>query len=157
MSKYDDASWHYGGIFPKDLHPSAGATHIGMFLTWCILAGLGNKDFLQEIKDDYQKLIARQITPGGFLLDANDEKFVDAQLSVEGNGFTTAYYESRDGSSLYLVDYMEINKDIEEIYAVPDTWVYAVPDTWERFDQLAPRIQERYDSWVAANRPTFLN
>lgn len=25
--KYDDASWHYGGEFPDDLPPTAGATH----------------------------------------------------------------------------------------------------------------------------------
>ncbi|WP_262497415.1 DUF7832 domain-containing protein [Pedobacter caeni] len=30
MAKYDDASWHYGGDFPKDLPQINGATHIGM-------------------------------------------------------------------------------------------------------------------------------
>jgi len=35
--KYDDASWHYDGEFPADLPPEAGATHIGMYLAWCLL------------------------------------------------------------------------------------------------------------------------
>lgn len=38
--KYDDASWHVGGDFPKELPPEAGATHIGMFAAWCMLNGL---------------------------------------------------------------------------------------------------------------------
>jgi hypothetical protein len=36
--KYDDSSWHYGGdVFPEDLPPEAGGTHIGMFLAWAIM------------------------------------------------------------------------------------------------------------------------
>lgn len=41
--KYDDASWHVGGEFPKELPPQAGATHIGMFAAWCMLAGLAGE------------------------------------------------------------------------------------------------------------------
>jgi hypothetical protein len=37
---YDRADAHYGGNFPSDLPPEAGATHIGMFLAWVILNGL---------------------------------------------------------------------------------------------------------------------
>ena len=33
--KYDDASWHYGGNFPKGLSRKNGATHIAFFLVWC--------------------------------------------------------------------------------------------------------------------------
>jgi hypothetical protein len=36
MAKYDDASWHYGGDYPEDLPNENVATHIGMFLQWCI-------------------------------------------------------------------------------------------------------------------------
>ncbi|WP_441328174.1 DUF7832 domain-containing protein [Mesorhizobium album] len=32
--KYDDASWHSGGNFPRELPPEAGATHIAMFVAW---------------------------------------------------------------------------------------------------------------------------
>ena len=39
--KYDDASWHYGGDFPSELSSDAGATHIGMFVTWALLVDLG--------------------------------------------------------------------------------------------------------------------
>lgn len=38
--KYDDASWHCAGDFPKDLPEAAGATHTGMFLAWALLSGL---------------------------------------------------------------------------------------------------------------------
>ena len=46
--KYDDASWHWGGDFPKDLLNEAGATHIAMFLVWCILNELGGEEILDE-------------------------------------------------------------------------------------------------------------
>jgi hypothetical protein len=35
--KYDDASWHFGGEFPKDLPEEAAATHTGMFVAWAFL------------------------------------------------------------------------------------------------------------------------
>ncbi|MGN6118448.1 MAG: DUF7832 domain-containing protein, partial [Rhodanobacter sp.] len=41
--KYDDASWHYGGDFPKDLPDEAGATHTGMFVAWALLSGLAGQ------------------------------------------------------------------------------------------------------------------
>jgi hypothetical protein len=48
MSKYDDASWHYGGDFPEGLPQKNGATHTGMFLNWCI-----NNDLISdELKED---------------------------------------------------------------------------------------------------------
>ena len=42
-NKYDDAYWHYRGEFPTELPASAGATHIGMFVAWALLAGLGRE------------------------------------------------------------------------------------------------------------------
>ena len=63
--KYDDASWHYGGTYSSDLPPEAAATHIGMFLAWCLLQGMGS----DELRDDYgpelKKLATRKLTPGG--------------------------------------------------------------------------------------------
>ena len=87
--KYDDASWHYGGDFPDELPNEAGGTHIGMFVSWCLLNGLGgahhdeDPQFLGQLK-------AREISPGRYFLRACDEKFWDEDLNDEGNAFAQA-------------------------------------------------------------------
>jgi len=47
--KYDDASWHYGGNYPVGLPTKNGATHIGMFLAWCIENDLIAKELEDEV------------------------------------------------------------------------------------------------------------
>ena len=54
MAKYDDASWHYGGDFPDDLPEENGATHIGMFLNWCIDNDLISEFQIEESGEDVQ-------------------------------------------------------------------------------------------------------
>src|ERR1700733_12575538 len=83
-TKYDDASWHYGGDFPEHLLPDAGATHIGMYLAWGVVSGL-ESDFLREelAADHVVLLMERKITPGQFLMAGCDEKFVDDELGAE--------------------------------------------------------------------------
>jgi hypothetical protein len=49
--KYDDASWHYGGDFPKDLPIEAGATHIAMFAVWAWSNGLAGPLITEDIPD----------------------------------------------------------------------------------------------------------
>ena len=50
--KYDDASWHYGGDFPKDLPIEAGGTHIGMFFAWAVSSGLGGDMHVVDSPDE---------------------------------------------------------------------------------------------------------
>ena len=83
--KYDDASWHSRGDFPKDLPPKAGATHTGMFVSWRLLNGLGGKIHFEEPASLLSQLRARSITPGDYFLKACDEKFTDEDLTDEGN------------------------------------------------------------------------
>jgi hypothetical protein len=44
MGNIDRADWHYGGgdLYPKELPPENGGTHIGMYLAWIIQRGLGS-------------------------------------------------------------------------------------------------------------------
>jgi hypothetical protein len=136
--KYDDASWHYGGDFPKDLENIAGATHIGMFVAWCVLNGLGGELHTEEFPEDLEGLRSRQKTPGEWFVNACDAKFTDEDLSEEGNAFAKSYYDA-DGSP-YLVDY-------EETLGSGLASLYHVPDTWESFDLLSPVINGRYQEW----------
>jgi hypothetical protein len=136
-TKYDDASWHYGGNFPEHLPTSAGATHIGMYLAWAVVSGL-ESDFLREelAPDDVARLVERKITPGQFLITASDEKFVDDELNAEAKRFTDAYY----ASNMYFDDYDKVvGKDLETLYEAPDTW--------ETFDRLRPMLDRRFDEW----------
>ena len=75
--KYDDASWHYGGNFPPDLTPAAGATHIAMFVAWCLLNGLAGEIHIEDFPDALERLKNRKITPGSWFISSCDEKFTD--------------------------------------------------------------------------------
>jgi hypothetical protein len=148
MAKYDDASWHHGGDFPASLPRSAAATHIGMFLAWCVLAGHAGEELREESGSELERLRERAVTPGAFLI-ALDEKLVDSQLDAVGNAFAVAYYSGRDDESLYMDDYVDLfDDDAEEIYGVPDTWA--------NFDRLAAVVQRRFDGWQAAGSPRYI-
>jgi hypothetical protein len=136
--KYDDASWHYGGDFPKDLPIEAGATHTGMFVAWAFLSGLAGEFHLNESPALLEKLRSRSITPGQFFLDACDGKFTDDDLSDEGNAFAQAYFAFEHGS--YIRDYDQVL-----VGSLPSQ--YHVPDTWENFEKLRPILDKRLEEW----------
>jgi len=138
--KYDDASWHYGGDFPDDLEPSAGATHIGMFVAWALLSGLGGTIHTEEFPEELAKLRDRTITPGQFLISACDEKFTDEDLTDLGNEFAKVYCQSEAEDGSYFSDYCEVLAD-----EFPSA--YHVADTWGNFDKLKPVLDMRFAEW----------
>ena len=91
--KYDDASWHYGGDFPKDLPPQAGATHTGMFLAWALLSGLAGEFHVEDDPEGIAALRARSVTPGAFFMSFCDGKFTDEDLCDDGNLFASKYFD----------------------------------------------------------------
>ena len=110
MAKYDDASWHYGGDFPDDLPEENGATHIGMFLTWCIDNDLLSEEQIEDSEDEIESVKNRKMTGAEFLIDICDEKFTDYDLNDIGNEFATDYYE--DGtkfSKKLLINLLNVN------------------------------------------------
>lgn len=138
--KYDDASWHYGGDFPTDLPPEAGATHIAMFVAWALSNGLSGDLHSLDSPADFAILLDRRETPGQWFVRNCDEKFTNEDLNDEGNAFATAYYQSiGEANPLYLDDYARAfprNPDL-----------YSVPDTWENYDRIAPLISKRFATW----------
>ncbi len=138
MTKYDDASWHYGGDFPDDLPDEAGATHIGMFLAWALLAGLAGELHFDDFAEDLETLRRREITPGAYLLRCCDGKFTDEDLNEDGNAFAAAYFQFETGQ--YLADY-------ERTLAGKLPTTYHVADTWENFDRLRPILDQRFREW----------
>ena len=133
--KYDDASWHYGGDFPTELPPSAGVTHIAMFVVWCWDNGLAGDEILEE-SQAFEAVQRRVDTPGNIFTKACDEKFIDADLNDEGNRFAVFYY----GDQGYYADY---EKSVATAYPT----LYHVPDTWGTYDKLKPAILRRYEDF----------
>jgi len=138
--KYDDASWHSGGKFPKDLPREAGATHTGMFVAWALLTGLAGEVYTTDFPDEIPKLRSRSWTPGRFFLEMCDGKFTDDDLNEEGNAFAQSYFDFKKGS--YLRDYeATLGRDVSELYYVKDSW--------ENFDRLKPILDRRFADWKA--------
>jgi len=136
--KYDDASWHAGANLPNDLPVEAAATHTGMFVAWALLAGLGSELHVLEQSDELQRLRQRRITPGQFFLLVCSGKFLDEDLSAEGNAFAQAYFELERGN--FLGDYRE--------YLVKGlASEYHVADTWTNFEKLKPVLDRRLANW----------
>jgi hypothetical protein len=136
--KYDDASWHSGGNFPADLPASAAATHTGMFVAWAFLGGLGGPIPMANFPEQIQRLKTRAVTPGAFFLEVSDGKFLDEDLSEEGNAFVRDYFDFEHGQ--YLADYdATVGAGLAEIYYVSDTW--------ENFDRMKRVLDRRYQEW----------
>ncbi|SDI95121.1 hypothetical protein SAMN05216588_13041 [Pseudomonas flavescens] len=146
--KYDDASWHYEGDFPKQLPPAAGATHIGMFLAWLLLHGMAGDDLREDAEDELAALEERRITGAQLLMKVLDEKLVDEDLDDTGNAFAVAYYQGEDDDSRYVDDYLRAFDD-------PDT-LYHVEDNWANYDRLAILIDERFKAWNEQGRPQYI-
>jgi hypothetical protein len=136
--KYDDASWHYGGKFPKDLPLEAGATHTGMFVAWALLSGLAGDIHVTEFPGNMAKLRTRVCTPGKFFLEACDGKFTDEDLNDLGNDFARIYYDFKEGQ--YLSDY-------EAVLGKRVKTLYHVKDTWKNYENLKPILDQRFEEW----------
>ena len=151
MAKYDDASWHYGGDFPDDLPEENGATHIGMFLTWCIDNDLLSEEQIEDSEDEIESVKNRKMTGAEFLIDICDEKFTDYDLNDIGNEFATDYYE--DGTKFskkhknYFGDYAEIF-DIKVIdNNLDQDSLYRIENSWTNYDLIKSRIDKRFSEW----------
>jgi len=131
--KYDDASWHYGGDFPKDLPIEAGGTHIGMFLAAAVMNGLEGELHAEDFAEELGQLKRREVTPGVWFMENCDGKLTDEDFNVEGNEFAELYFGA-DNAKFFrdyaITGYTELES------------IYHVPDTWETFDKIAPLVTE---------------
>ena len=151
---YDDASWHSGGEgYPPEAGPEAGATHIGMFLAWAVLAGHVSDELTEEAADGLAALRERTTTPGAFVHDLCDGTLVDDDLDDVGAAFASAYYAGdEDDGGLYLEDYVDA---VSPGDGAPED-VYRVPDTWETYELVGPLVDARFSQWEDEGRPTVL-
>lgn len=152
MSKYDDASWHYGGDYPTDLPNENAATHIGIFLAWCIQRNLTSDELNDDFEEEAQQVKERKMTGAEFLIAAGDEKFLTDDLNDTGNGFAKDYYESEESDFVkkhgsYYMDYERVL-----VSTAPDSNFYKVENSWANYDLIKPIIDKRFMEWQQYKR-----
>ena len=137
--KYDDASWHYGGNFPKDSPQSYGGTHIALLLKWCFIQGWAGELHLEENAVDVEQLISGEKDATEFLFQWCDGKFTDEDLNALGNAFIAVYY-GKDGA--YLNDYATTFGE----------QMYVAPEGAHDFALFSAMVEKRYKSFLKSNR-----
>jgi hypothetical protein len=151
MTKYDDASWHYGGDYPKDLPKENAATHIGMFLAWCINNDLISDELKKDAKEDVNNVKSHKMTGSEFLIKVCDGKFIDNDLSEIGQEFTNDYYENKSKFARkfgdYIGDFCNVFTEKAEKNGFEYETLYHVEDTWENYDLMAQKIDECFAKW----------
>ncbi len=151
MSKYDDVSWHYGGEFPKGLPEKNGATHIGMFLKWCVENNLLSEELEEDAEEEINRIKEQKITGAEFLLNVCDEKFTSNDLNEIGNQFAEDYYEDDTDFGVkynsYANDYSELfDKKAKEKGFEYESF-YHIEDSNENYEILKPILDERFIEW----------
>ena len=131
--KYDDASWHYGGDFPKDSPQAYAATHIALFLKWCFCKGWAGELHLTEEPEYTQKIIEGLLPATEFFLTQCDGKLTDEDFDEKGNTFASQYYGK---NGLYLDDYAENFGDL----------MYVAPESEHDFELFSSILEARYQS-----------
>jgi len=149
--KYDDASWHYDGKYPKNLPSENGATHIGMFLTWCIENKLISEELAKEAKSEIEQVIKREITGAEFLIKVCDEKLIDEDLNKIGNEFALDYYdddtEFGKKYNSFADDYSETFDEKAAQNGFEYESFYHVENTFENYELVKQRIDKRFEEW----------
>jgi len=138
--KYDDWSWHTGGVFPADQPQINGFTHIGMYLVWLIRHDLSNP--ARHDSREVSEVKAGTITAHD-LAEAIDGKLTADDMAPDGKAFSDWYY-SPEGNPAYLADWANTFRN-QPNYSVGDS-----PETYARIERV---IDARFEQWTAAGRP----
>ena len=136
---YDNINWHYGSEGSEGATEAGCCMHFAIFFIWCLFNNLGHSSIMSEVAEVRRGYMKKSFSPGQFMIDLFDGKFWSSFLNKEGNAFSKDYYESGE----YYEDY---DAFIDKTY--PDVQsFYHVPDTWDIYDQMAKKIQARFDEW----------
>lgn len=131
--KYDDAEYYFLN-FTTDLPNEAGGRHIGLFLEWAILRGLGGS----EVRDTAAQLLRGELSPSDLIFDYCDGKLMDSDLSEEGNAFAASYYETHHLNDIATA----LNVDDDD-----DDALFAAELTPQRHRRVHWQLDQRYSDW----------
>lgn len=135
--KYDDASWHAGGVFPEGSPQEFGGTHIALFLRWCFCKGWAGPIF--DEPEVVEQVASGQISATEFLFRYCDGKLVEDMLSAAGNAFASQYYGDE---GLYLDDYA---REFGQ-------FMYSAPDDAHDFAKFSQMLEGRLQSGALTQR-----
>ena len=151
MLKYDDASWHSGENFPEDVPRKNCATHIGMFLSWCMENNLISDSLKEKTASEIEKLIQRKITGAEFILTAMDGKLSESDLNNFGNSFAKDYYaddtDFGNQHSSFADDYINLFDTKAEQNGESYKSFYHIEDTHENYFLMRQMIDYRFEEW----------
>ena len=131
--KYDDASWHSGGEFPKDSPEEFGGTHIGLFLRFCFTKGWAGELHTEEEPDAVAAVVQSKMSGTDFLFQYCDGKLTDEDFTDEGNAIAMEYYGDKGH---YLNDYAANFGDL----------MYTAPESAHDFKKYSKMFEERLAS-----------
>ena len=136
MTKYDDASWHLGGDFPKGLSRRQSMVHMGMFLGWAISEGAIGEYLLERHGKSLEAFRRRELTGAQIVEQCCDECLTNEDFNVVGNEFAHIYYEP----DIYIDDYeSEFGNEVSSLYEVFDNW--------DNFERIQKQVQKRFNVW----------
>ncbi|WP_312078680.1 hypothetical protein [Chryseobacterium sp.] len=151
MTLYDNAAWHLGEDFPKDVPQNNAATHFGMFLNWCIENNLHSAELQNNFSQEIESLLKRDFTVAEFILTHLDGKLTSEELNDLGNAFAQDYFvdETKFTANFgsFADDYVNIfDAKAEESDFQYDTF-YHIEDTFENYDLMKQAIDFRFQEW----------
>ena len=138
MRVYDELDAHRGSL-PGDVPRKAGATHIGIFFAWCVERALTSDWHTLRHAEEFGRLQRRWYSGRDYLLQFMDGRLADEHLTPAGRAFAEGYYVSGG----YLDDYERTLRNTRPT-------IYHVPDTWASLDEIAPVLDERFETWRTA-------
>lgn len=151
MAKYDDVSWHFEGDYPKDLPKENAATHIGMYLHWCIDNELMSDEQLMDCEEDIKQVKARNMSGVDYLMVNCDGKFSSYDLNELGIEFTNTYYQDdvdfAEKFGAFVDDYEEVFQKAAKESGNELKSFYQVENTVENYNLLKTIIDERFAYW----------
>ena len=149
--KYDNVTWHSGGNYPEDLPPDNAATHIGMFLEWCLCNGLASDELAEDSGEDIAEVCNGNMTGAEFLLNNCDGKFWDDDLSETGQAFAGDYYNNDSDFAEYTEDYGKVVAETERKNGVEYPSLYHFENSPENRRAVAEVISKRFQEWGKLN------
>jgi|GEM_PF-153471 len=138
-AKLDSAYWHYeADNFPKCLKMRSAATHIGMFVKWCVL-----NNYFKAEKSETEKILAGMITGAQFLLSYFDGKFHVDDLIDECADFARNYYDE----SKFTKKFNSYLKDYDSLFSDQYETIYHIEDSNKNYEMVKAMIDARFEEW----------
>jgi hypothetical protein len=90
---YDRGDWHSDTCAERGLPEENAATHIALYVKWCILHDLISDEISKEDSEPLNLVRSRNMSASEYFDKYMDWKFGEWCLNSVGNTFTSSYYD----------------------------------------------------------------